>query len=59
MNKLILAAKRFIRDEEGLTVMEYVIGAALLVVALGVMFTGYGTALLAKMNAILDSITTP
>jgi pilus assembly protein Flp/PilA len=55
MNKLILAANRFIQDEEGLTVMEYVIGAALLVAALTTMFTGYGAALLAKLTAILAS----
>jgi len=56
MNKLILAAKRFIRDEDGLTVLEYVIGAGLLVLGLTVIFTGYGAALQAKLTAIIADI---
>ena len=45
----------FINDEEGLTVLEYIIGAALLVAGLTVLFTGYGAALQAKLTAILAS----
>lgn len=33
MNKFINSCKEFMQDEEGLTIVEYVIGAALLVTA--------------------------
>ncbi len=49
MNSLI----NFIYDDDGLTAIEYVIAAGLLVGALTVLFGGYGAALLAKLNAIL------
>ena len=49
MNKL----NNFFSDEEGLTAIEYVIAAALLVTGLTVLFTGYGSALAAKLNTIL------
>ena len=47
------ALMNFIKDEEGLTAIEYVIAAALLVTGLTVLFTGYGAALATKLNAIL------
>ena len=50
------ALTKFIRDEEGLTAIEYVIVASLLVVGLTVLFTGYGAALATKLNLILASI---
>jgi len=56
MNKLMLATKRFIRDEDGLTVLEYVIGAGLLVLGLTVIFTNYGNTLGAKLNSIIANI---
>ena len=49
------AIMNFINDEEGLTVLEYVIGAGFLVLGLTVIFTGYGPALQAKLTAILAS----
>ena len=53
------ALTQFIRDEEGLTAIEYVIAAALLVAGLTVLFTGYGAALASKLNSILASIGAP
>ena len=49
------ALTQFIRDEEGLTAIEYVIAAALLVAGLTVLFTGYGAALASKLNSILGT----
>lgn len=43
----------FIKDEDGLTAIEYVIAAALLVTGLTTLFIGYGPALAAKLTAIL------
>lgn len=50
------ALKNFIQDEDGLTAIEYVIAASLLVAGLTTVFTGFGDALAAKLNAILASI---
>ena len=47
------ALMKFIYDEEGLTAIEYVIAASLLVTGLTVLFIGYGDALAAKLNTIL------
>ena len=49
MNALI----HFIKDEDGLTVLEYVLGASLLVTALLVLFANYGTALQQKLTDTL------
>lgn len=53
MCKLIAFLKSFWKDENGLTVFEYVLGATLLAAALLAVFTGYGTALTAKITAVL------
>ncbi|SDG66049.1 pilus assembly protein Flp/PilA [Vibrio xiamenensis] len=54
MNKLINSIQSFMKDEEGLTVVEYVVGAGLLVIALGVLFTNWGTLLQTKLEAVLS-----
>ncbi len=53
MNALV----SFIKDEDGLTAIEYVIAAGLLVGALTILFGGYGAALQAKLTAIIARIT--
>ncbi|GEA61692.1 Flp family type IVb pilin [Vibrio comitans] len=58
MDKFISKAKEFASDEEGLTVVEYVIGAALMVAGLGVIFSGLGAALATKLNTIISNIGT-
>ncbi|MEZ9130292.1 Flp family type IVb pilin [Vibrio breoganii] len=45
---------RFLREEEGLTILEYVIGAALIVTVL--IATGFWSSLVDKMNDISSSI---
>ena len=47
---------KFIRDEEGLTVVEYVIGASLLVGALSLVFTDVGGILRGKLNSIITAL---
>ena len=44
------------KDEEGLTVIEYVIGAALLVLGLTTVFSGLGATLAAKLNSIVNDL---
>ena len=56
MKKFILAANRFIRDEDGVTTIEYVMLAAAVVAALALVLTGAGTALSAKIIAIIATI---
>ena len=53
------ALMNFIRDEDGLTAIEYVIAAALLVTGLTVVFTGFGKLLQDKLIAIVGAIKTP
>ena len=50
--KLIL---NFINDKDGLTAIEYVISASLIVAGLTIMFTGFGAALATKFNTIISS----
>lgn len=57
MDKFLKNCKEFLNDEEGLTVIEYVIGAAMLVLGLTTIFSGVGSALAAKLIAIVDVIT--
>ncbi|CAM3996160.1 Flp family type IVb pilin [Vibrio neonatus] len=54
MDKFISNIKSFAKDEEGLTVVEYVIGAALLVAAIGVIFTNLGTKLQNKLETAIS-----
>lgn len=57
MDKLMNNIKDFLNDEEGLTVIEYVIGAAMLVLGLSTIFTGVGEAIAAKLIAIVGLIS--
>ncbi|MGF1799358.1 Flp family type IVb pilin [Vibrio gigantis] len=58
MNNLLKNIKEFMNDEEGLTVIEYVIGAAMLVLGLTTIFSGIGSALSTKLSAIVSAIST-
>ncbi|MCK6262453.1 Flp family type IVb pilin [Vibrio sp. ZSDE26] len=55
MNTLMKNVKAFMHDEEGLTVVEYVVGAGLLVAGLGVIFDTLGSSL---SSALSDAIGT-
>ena len=46
----------FIKDENGLAAIEYVIAASLLVTGLTIVFTGFGQALQDKLVAIIGRI---
>ncbi|AMG12971.1 TPA: Flp family type IVb pilin [Vibrio vulnificus] len=55
MSNLLHKAKAFMQDEEGLSVVEYVVGAALLVVALGLVFNNLGDNLQSKLDGAIGS----
>ncbi|MEZ8105046.1 Flp family type IVb pilin [Vibrio clamense] len=57
MNKFITNCKAFMQDEEGLTVVEYVVGAGLLVAGLTAIFSNMGTELDTKLKATIASIS--
>lgn len=48
--------KKRVRQQKGLTTVEYVIGAASLVLAVGFVFSGMATALLSKFQSIISSV---
>ncbi len=50
------ALMNFIKDEDGLTAIEYVIAASLLVLGLTAIFTNFGTTLGNKLNSIIAGI---
>lgn len=54
MNKFINSCKEFMQDEEGLTIVEYVIGAALLVAAF--VAADPWAALETKLGTVITSI---
>ncbi|MGO2161354.1 MAG: Flp family type IVb pilin [Vibrio toranzoniae] len=58
MNNLLKNIKEFMNDEEGLTVVEYVIGAAMLVFGLTSIFGNIGTVLGDKLSDIVGAIST-
>lgn len=57
MNKLVLATRRFLRDEEGVTAIEYGLIAALIAVAIIVAAGLVGTNLAATFNYIAGCLT--
>jgi pilus assembly protein Flp/PilA len=52
MNALV----KFLKDEDGVVAIEYVVIAAALVAGLTLVFTGVGTTLTTKLNEIVNSI---
>lgn len=54
MKQLYLATRKFLRDEEGVTAIEYGLIAALIAVAVIVIVTLIGT----QLNAVFQSICT-
>lgn len=53
MKKHILA---FIRDEEGLTIVEYAVAAGLISAAVVLAFTNLGTTILGIINGLITSL---
>ena len=58
MSKFLKICYEILIDEEGLTVIEYVIGAAMLVLGLTTIFSGIGNTLSNKLSAIVNAIST-
>ncbi len=56
MEKFVLATRRFMRDEEGVTAIEYGLIAALIAVAIIVSVGSVGTALNALFTEIAASL---
>lgn len=56
MKRFYEQVKTFMQDEEGLSVVEYVVGAALLVGALGAVFTELGSSLTTSLSTSLGKI---
>ncbi|WP_261816780.1 Flp family type IVb pilin [Vibrio gallicus] len=56
MRRQVHYFQQFMQDQEGLTVVEYVVAAALLVGALVVFFTGYEVTLSGKINQTVSSL---
>lgn len=59
MNKFIFSAKRFIRDEEGVTAIEYGLIAALIAIVIIVAVAAAGTNLKAVFQHVADCLKTP
>ncbi|WCP67682.1 Flp family type IVb pilin [Vibrio tubiashii] len=45
---------QFMKEEEGLTVVEYVVGAGALALALGGFFTAFGEALVSEISNLFS-----
>ena len=56
MNALIVAAREFARDEEGITAIEYGLIAAVIAGVVGVTFTAVGDAVRATFTKIADQL---
>ena len=48
--------RKGVRQQRGLTSVAYIIAAALLVIAIGLVFSGLATALLSKFQEIISSV---
>lgn len=58
MKKFFAAAKRFVRNEEGLTTVEYAVAGALVTVAVVTAFTDLGTAVQTTITDIKGAVAT-
>jgi len=55
MKKFIVA---FLKDEEGLTMVEYAVAGSLITAAAVTAFTGLGAAIVAKLAVLVTAINT-
>ncbi|OIQ25789.1 Flp family type IVb pilin [uncultured Vibrio sp.] len=54
MSNLINSVKNFMQDEEGLTVVEYVVGAGLLVAGLAGIFGAFSSILEDELSSVFN-----
>jgi pilus assembly protein Flp/PilA len=47
---------KFLQDEEGLTIVEYAVAAALISAAVAAAFTNLGAAILVKLNELITHL---
>ena len=59
MNALLMSIKRFVKDEEGVTAVEYGLIAALIAVVIIAGVAAVGTQLLNTFNLIASCLSTP
>ena len=57
MNNLKQAVLNFIREEEGLTVVEYAVAGALVSLAVVTAFTNLGTAVAGVIEDLIEAVT--
>ncbi|MBM0106084.1 hypothetical protein JM946_15225 [Steroidobacter sp. S1-65] len=57
MNSLKQAVLNFIREEEGLTIVEYAVAGGLITVAVAGAFEALGGAVLARINELIAAVT--
>lgn len=53
------AVLAFIREEEGLTIVEYAVAGGLITVAVATAFTDLGAAVLVRILALVDAVNGP
>jgi pilus assembly protein Flp/PilA len=58
MNKLTQKIRHFLRDEEGLTAIEYVVAGSVIVVVVAAAFNLFGTGLSNAMSTLTSKLTT-
>lgn len=56
MRNLKQAVMRFIREEEGLTIVEYAVAGGLITVAVATMFGLLGDAVLVRITQLRDAV---
>ncbi|EGA68219.1 hypothetical protein VISI1226_15801 [Vibrio sinaloensis DSM 21326] len=54
MTKVLKNIKAFLKDEEGLTVVEYVVGAGLLVLGLAGIFDAFSSILETQLSGVFN-----
>ncbi|MDD2113003.1 Flp family type IVb pilin [Pseudomonas asiatica] len=48
---------KFVKDEDGLTIVEYAVAGGLIALAVVTAFTNLGTAVTARINALIAAIS--
>jgi pilus assembly protein Flp/PilA len=53
------AVSKFIREEEGLTIVEYAVAGGLITAAVVLAFTELGAAVNVRIRELIDAVTSP